>query len=157
MKKHVVFEILQGLIDEPMPFVAASYDPKTGKNMGILIETEDLIEVLKRNQVLVTIRKTDEVGKGSLEFTLAPTERFLLLLQKKPENLLIAEGFTGREFYHLLADIIKTKPQENRVYVVSNDIGYAWFRTDLPEEEAMAHMLLHDDEVLDALGLPKYE
>lgn len=146
-------DILMSLIDEPDSFIVAAWNDETQVNDVLSFGFKFLIELLDVQLDVVAQREDAE----SIQIDVAPAEAFRLFTISTQKEHILAGGITPRELYRLLVALTAQFPQSNRIYVIWGDIGYAWLRTDLPEEDAIIHMLSHDDGVRDVLGLREYD
>ncbi len=146
-------EYLRGLFDQPNNFALAAWDTAAQSEGTLRFEIKDLLEIVARTFTVLNTREDTD----SLEMDLAPIEQFRILSIFKDRRFLMAEGVTPREFYRLVKDFTDTVQQPHKLYVVTGDVSYAWLRTDLPEDDAVLHMLTHSDAVRADLGLPAYD
>ncbi|MCF6446111.1 hypothetical protein [Nereida sp. MMG025] len=144
---------LTRMMDLSHTLILAAHDDATGEEAELNYDMETLFEIIDK-QLTIVVTREDPDG---FEISLAPPDAFRLLIPTKDKLGIIAEGITPREFYRVVLAILEAFPQQHRLYVNYADIGYAWLRTDLPEDEAVLHMITHDDGVRATLGLPAYD
>jgi len=151
-------DALRNLVDERDYFYVIAWNEADAVEGKLTFEQERLHDILQRHfGVRSWHRKETEEFGPSLEYAFPPDDEMRLLSVDLSGAGLIFEGVTPRELYNFLLTFVQTFPQTHKLYVVWGGIGYAWLRTDLPEEDAIIHMLSHDDGVRDVLGLPEYD
>jgi len=146
-------DILISLMDEPDSFIIAAWNVETQADDVLAFEFNALIALLDSQLDIVARREDAE----AIQIDVAPGDAFRLFTVSKKKQHILAGGITPRELYRLLLVLTAQFPQPNKVYVIWGEIGYAWLRTDLSEDEGIIHMLAHDDGVRETLGLPDYD
>lgn len=144
---------LRSLFDQPDNFALAAWDVATNADGKLDFEYKELFDVIARTFAVLNTREDTD----AFEMDLAPIDKFRILSVFKDRRFVMAEGVTPREFYRLAKDFTETIKQSHKLYVVTGDISYAWLRTDLAEDDAILHMLMHSDQVRADLGLPAYD
>ncbi|MCF6446190.1 hypothetical protein [Nereida sp. MMG025] len=146
---------LTRMMDLPHGLALAAHDG-TPKDLGVLsYGTDKLLEIIDR-QLPITATHRDP-GNINISVDVGPeySDGEFTLFDEK--DLFLSEGITPRQFYRIVLAMLETFPQQHRLYVIFGNIGFAWLRTDLPEDEAVLHMITHDDGVRATLGLPAYD
>ncbi|MCF6446192.1 hypothetical protein [Nereida sp. MMG025] len=146
---------LTRMMDLPDGLLLAPFDG-TPEDLGILnYDADQFVEIINRQLPVLAVRKEEK--SIDIEVDVGPESSSGDLTLFYDKRLILSEGITPRQFYRIVRALLEAFPQQHRLYVVSGEIGYAWLRTDLPEDEAVLHMITHDDGVRATLGLPAYD
>ncbi len=146
-------DYLTSLFDERDHFSVGAWDKENHVAGNVNFDFNEMFEIID-SQLATTSRREDE---DSYEIAFEPKDDFRLLILLKDQSAIIGEGMTPREFYRLMKAMTDRFEQPNSLYVCGGSISYSWLRTELAEEEAIMHMLKHDDGVRKDLGLPEYD
>ncbi|MCF6446077.1 hypothetical protein [Nereida sp. MMG025] len=151
---------LTRMMDLPDGLALAAHDGSSSELSPLNYETDRLLEIIDRQLPIIATRRRENNSIGidmDIEVDVGAEYSSGELTLFNDRRVILSKGLTPRQFYRIVLAMLDAFPQPNRPYVVLGDIGFAWLRTDLPEDEAVLHMITHDDGVRATLGLPAYD